>query len=58
MMHSYVSFLIYPNIRRCTVDELTPSKLKYVKADYSHERTIAKKAGFAIKPSFNFQMLN
>lgn len=49
MMHSYVAFLMYPNIRRCTVDELTPSKLKYVKADYSHERTIAKKAGFAIK---------
>ena len=47
-MHSYVAFLMYPNIRRCTLEELTPDKLRYIKEDYSHERTIAKSAGFAI----------
>lgn len=47
-MHSYVAFLMYPNIRRCTIEELTPEKLGYVKNEYSHERTIAKKAGFSI----------
>ena len=30
------------------MEELTPDKLKYIKTEYSHERTIAKSAGFAI----------
>ncbi len=47
-MHSYVAFLMYPNIRRCTVEELEPSKLKYIKTEYPDLRYLAKTAGFAI----------
>jgi DNA polymerase-1 len=47
-MHSYVAFLMYPNIRRCTIEELSPSKLMYIKKDYLEHRKIAKNAGFAI----------
>lgn len=47
-MHSYVAFLMYPNIRRCTVEELTPDKLTYIKEEYSHQRYLAKIAGFSI----------
>jgi DNA polymerase I len=48
-MHSYVAFLMYPIIRRCSVEELTPDKLLYIKEEYKEKRTIAKNAGFAIK---------
>jgi len=48
-MHSYVAFLMYPDIRRCSLEELTPDKLKYIKSEYPENRTIAKSAGFAIK---------
>jgi len=47
-MHSYVAFLMYPVIRRCTIEELTPDKLGYVKKEHSDKRKIAKSAGFAI----------
>lgn len=47
-MHSYVAFLMYPDIRRCTIEELVPEKLSYVKIEYSDKRKIAKSAGFAI----------
>lgn len=47
-MHSYVAFLMYPDIRRCSVEELTPDKLKYIKVDYAELRKLAKNAGFAI----------
>ena len=53
-MHSYVAFLMYPNIRRCSIEELTPDKLKYIKKEYPEERKIAKSAGFAIKPFYLF----
>ncbi len=52
-MHSYVAFLMYKDIRKCTVEELTPEKLSYVKEEYSEQRRIAKSAGFAIIPLFN-----
>jgi len=48
-MHSYVAFLMYPDIRRCKVEELTPSSLTYIKKEYSENRKIAKNAGFAMK---------
>lgn len=48
-MHSYNAFLMYPHIRKCSVEELTPDKLKYIKSDYPDLRYLAKTAGFAIK---------
>ena len=47
-MHSYVAFLMYEDIRRCSIEVLTPDKLSYIKSDYPEERRIAKSAGFAI----------
>lgn len=47
-MHSYVAFLMYENIRPCTLEELTPDTLKYIKDNHSDKRQIAKAAGFAI----------
>ena len=56
-MHSYVAFLMYPDIRRCTIEELEPDKLTYIKKEYSDKRSLAKSAGFAIKPFlFNFNI--
>ena len=39
---------MYKDIRKCTVEELTPEKLSYVKEEYPEQRRIAKSAGFAI----------
>ena len=47
-MHSYVAFLMYPHIRRCEIDELTPESLKYIPEEYGSLRKLAKNAGFAI----------
>lgn len=47
-MHSYIAFLMYPSIRRCEIEELTPSKLSYIKKEYPDNRRLAKNAGFAI----------
>lgn len=47
-MHSYVAFLMYPEIRRCTIEELEPDKLNYIKKEYPDKRSLAKSAGFAI----------
>lgn len=47
-LHSYVTFLMYPEIRRCALEELTPENLKYIKEEYSHKRYIAKRASFTI----------
>ena len=51
-MHSYVAFLMYPEIRRCEVEELNPDNLKYLAKEYSGQRKLAKNAGFAIKPFY------
>lgn len=47
-MHSYVAFLMYPEIRRCSIEDLTPDKLKYIKEEYPQNRRFAKNAGFAV----------
>lgn len=47
-MHSYVTFLMYPEIRRCTIDEVTPESLKYIPIEHADKRKLAKNAGFAI----------
>lgn len=47
-MHSYVAFLMYENIRRCTIEELEPTSLDYIKKEHGDKRKLAKNAGFAI----------
>jgi len=47
-MHSYVAFLMYEDIRRCSIEELTPDKLDYIKKEYADKRFLAKIAGFSI----------
>ncbi len=47
-MHSFVAFLMYPEIRTCSVDEVTKEALNYVKKNHADKRQIAKSAGFAI----------
>ena len=47
-MHSYVAFLMYEDIRQCSLENLTPKELKYVKDNHADKRTLAKNAGFAI----------
>lgn len=47
-MHSFVAFLMYPEIRICSVDEVTKEALAYVKKNHPDKRQIAKSAGFAI----------
>jgi DNA polymerase-1 len=47
-MHSYVAFLMYPKIRRCTISELEPHSLDYIKEEHKDLRYLAKTAGFAI----------
>ena len=56
-MHSYVAFLMYPDIRRYNLEELVPENLNYIKEEFKEKRTLAKNAGFAIKPFlFNFNI--
>ena len=47
-MHSYVAFLMYPDIRRYNLEDLMPENLNYVKEEFKEKRTLAKNAGFAI----------
>ena len=51
-MHSYVAFLMYPEIRRVEIDDLHPEDLNYIKKEYADKRFLAKTAGFAIKPFY------
>jgi len=47
-MHSYVAFLMYEQIRPCTLEELDKTALEFVKKQHKDKRQIAKSAGFAI----------
>jgi len=47
-MHSYVAFLMYPSIRKNTIEEITPESLKYIPEEFNDKRKLAKNAGFAI----------
>lgn len=47
-MHSYVAFLMYPEIRPCALEDLTKETLEYIKKNHKDKRQIAKAAGFAI----------
>jgi len=47
-IHSYVAFLLFPEIRRCDLEDLTNDELKHIKAVHKEKRNIAKTAEFAI----------
>lgn len=47
-MHSYNAFMMYPDLRRFPLEELTPENLGYIKKEYPDKRFLAKTAGFAI----------
>ena len=47
-MHSYVAFLMYENIRDCSIEEITNESLLYIKKHHGDKRQLAKSAGFAI----------
>lgn len=47
-MHSYVAYLLYPEIREKPIDELTNDDLKKIKKEHHDYRQIAKTAEFAI----------
>jgi DNA polymerase-1 len=47
-IHSYVTFLMYPEVRRCSLEDLTPKELDYIKETFPQLRKKAKSAGFAI----------
>lgn len=47
-MHSFVAFLMYENIRPCSLEDITPETLEYIKRNHKDKRQIAKVAGFSI----------
>lgn len=47
-MHSYVTFLMYPEIRKVALEELVPESLHYIPIEHKDKRSLAKNAGFAI----------
>ena len=47
-MHSYVAFLMYPEIRKIALEDLTPESLYYIPLEHKEKRKLAKNAGFAI----------
>ena len=47
-IHSYVTFLLFPEVRRCELEELTNGELIYIKKNFKKLRNIAKTAEFAI----------
>ena len=47
-MHSYVAFLLFPEIRRCSLKEITNDELIWIKKNHKDKRQIAKTAEFAM----------
>ena len=47
-MHSFVAYLLYPQLQTVTIDELTNDFLKEIKTKHKDLRQIAKKAEFAV----------
>ena len=43
-IHSYVTFLLFPEVRRCELEELTNDELIYIKKNFKKLRNIAKTA--------------
>jgi DNA polymerase-1 len=44
-MHSYVAFLMYPEIRRVALEDLVPESLHYIPMEHKDKRKLAKNAG-------------
>lgn len=47
-IHSYVTYLLFPEVRRCSIDDLTNDELIWIKKNFKEKRNIAKTAEFAI----------
>lgn len=47
-MHSYVTYLLFPEIRRCPIEMLTNDELVWIKYNHKQKRDTAKTAEFAI----------
>jgi len=47
-MHSYVAFLMYEDIRICSLQDIDNNALTFIKDKHKDKRQIAKSAGFAI----------
>ena len=47
-MHSFVAFLMYPEIRECSIEDITNDVLERIKKNHKDKRSLAKNAGFAI----------
>ena len=47
-IHSYVAFLLFPEIRRVELDNLTNDELVWIKKNHKHLRNVAKTAEFAM----------
>jgi hypothetical protein len=56
-MHSYIAFLMYPEIRRCSLEELTPHSLSYIKKEYPFNRKLAKNAGSRLYKFSTFSLI-
>lgn len=47
-MHSYIAFLMYPQLRICSIEEVSKEALDFIAKNHANKRQIAKAAGFAI----------
>lgn len=47
-MHSYVTYLLFPEVRRMPIEDLTNDELIWIQNNYKEKRNIAKTAEFAI----------
>ena len=47
-MHAYVAFLLFPEIQRCDLKDITNDELVWIKKNHKDKRQIAKTAEFAI----------
>lgn len=47
-MHSYIAFLMYEDIRPCSIEDMTSETLEFIKTNHKDKRQIAKAAGFSI----------
>lgn len=56
-LHSYVAFLIYPEVRNCSLEHITEENLSYIKKNFKDKRQIAKSAEFAIAYGGNGQTI-
>lgn len=49
-MHSFVAYLLFPELQRVPIEELTNEELAWIKKFHKEKRDIAKTAEFAVNP--------